>query len=115
MTTDQTIEQEAQTQGTALSATAGDTESGIAAEYYFSAAEGVAGNLDYNSDVEVHVSLNTLVFCVLVPNSGPPVAGQSSCVSLDSFIAETARKEARADALTKIAPPQPADVALSPA
>lgn len=77
---------------------------GIAAEYYFSAAEGVAGNLDYDSDTEVHQTLNTLVFCVLVLNDGRTVTGESSPVPLADFVAEEARKAARANAVTKAGP-----------
>ncbi len=105
MSTDQDIEQEIQTKGlTAPRVTPEDIEANIATEYYFTAAEGVVGNLDYDSDVEIHPSAGTLTLCVLVLRNGFTVTGESACASPENFDAELGRKIARQSAVQKVWP-----------
>lgn len=95
---DKEIEQEIQAKGkTAPRITPADIEANIAAEYYFTAAEGVR-LLPQDS------SLHLLTFCVLELRNGFTVTGESACASPENFDAEIGRKIARANAVQKIWP-----------
>jgi Phage protein (N4 Gp49/phage Sf6 gene 66) family len=77
-------------------------EGRIAGEYFFTAADGVHGN-DLGPNFEQHFTpLSCLTFCVLVLKNGFTVTGESACVSLENFDAETGRKIARQKAVDKI-------------
>ena len=109
-TPDQTIEQEIQAKGlTAPRVTPADIEAEIASEFYFTAADGVRGEL-LSSLPELGVNfggdnpLSLLTFCVLVLRNGFTVTGESACASLANFNAEIGRKIARQNAVQKIWP-----------
>ncbi len=96
---DQEIEQEIQAKGlTAPRVTPADIEANIASEYYFTAADGVASHLVYET------SLGLLTFCVLVLKNGFTVTGESACASPENFDAELGRKIARQNAINKVWP-----------
>lgn len=78
------------------------TEPAIAAEYYFRAAEGVAGNLEYDSNAVVHQALTTLTFCVLVLSDGRTITGESSYADPELFTVDLGRQAARANAIDKV-------------
>ena len=109
---DQTIEQEIQAKGkTAPRVTPADIEANIAAETYFTAADGVRGaDFALNFDVATVAPINAeqalrlLTFCVLVLNNGFTVTGESACASSENFDAEIGRKIARQNAVQKIWP-----------
>ena len=109
-TTDATIEQETQAKGlTAPRVTPADIEANIASEFYFTAADGVRGEL-LSSLPELGVNfggdnpLSLLTFCVLVLRNGFTVTGESACASPENFDAEVGRKIARQNAVQKIWP-----------
>ena len=85
-------------------------ESAIAAENYFTAADGVLGAYKSNGDVYVGTMPNDqtaaahslLTFCVLVLKNGFTVTGESACASPENFNAEIGRKIARENAVEKI-------------
>lgn len=88
-----------------------DLEAEIASEHYFTAADGVAYNIDrpggpYNINLSLAAvtTLELLTICVLVLKNGIKVTGESACVSAANFNAETGRKIARANAVEKIWP-----------
>lgn len=107
---DQAIEQEIQDKGkTAARVTPADIEANIAREHYFTAADGVRGEL-LSSSPELGVDIgeddprSLLTFCVLVLKNGFTVTGESACASPENFDAEIGRKIARANAVQKIWP-----------
>lgn len=104
MKTDQQIEQEIQAKGlTAPRVTREDIERNIAAQYFFTAQNGVQGadpHLAQYSDK----SLDLLTFCVLVMRNGFTVTGESACASPENFDAEIGRAIARNNAIEKLWP-----------
>lgn len=107
---DQAIEQEIQAKGlTAPRVTPADIAAEIASEFYFTAADGVRGEL-LSSLPELGVNfggdnpLSLLTFCVLVLRNGFTVTGESACASPENFDAEIGRKIARQNAVQKIWP-----------
>jgi len=95
---DQSIEQEIQAKGlTAPRITPADIEANIAGEYFFTAADALAGGPQFEA-------LRLLTFCVLVLRNGFTVTGESACASPENFDAELGRKIARKNAVQKIWP-----------
>lgn len=104
-TTDESIEQEIQAKGlTAPRVTPADIEANIACEHYFTAAQGVLGNIDVVPDDDQLDLLELLTFCVLVLRNGFTVTGESACASPENFDAEVGRKIARQNAVSRIWP-----------
>lgn len=104
-TDDSGIEQDIQAKGkTAPRVTPGEIEANIAAEYYFTAADGVAGAHDASRSLPDPAPLSLLTFCVLVLRNGFTVTGESACASPKNFDAEIGRKIARQNAVQKIWP-----------
>lgn len=107
---DATIEQEIQDKGkTAARVTPADIEANIVRCNYFTAADGVRGELLTNQpelglDIEKDDPRSLLTFCVLVLRNGFTVTGESACASPENFDAEIGRKVARANAMQKIWP-----------
>ena len=98
---DQQIEQEIQAKGkTAPRVAPQHIESVIASEHYFTAAEGVIGNVDAEGDMPE--SLDLLTFCVLVLKNGFTVIGESACASKENFNKEIGQKIALEKAKEKI-------------
>lgn len=91
-----------------------DLEAEIAAEFYFTANDGVNGARDRlgsyelvcirHEDTTCQPVLARLTFCTLVLHCGFTVTGQASCVSAENFDAEKGRKIARAKAIEKLWP-----------
>jgi hypothetical protein len=107
MSTDQAIEKEIQAKGlTAARVTPADIEANIAGEYYFTAAEGLAGRevAPLTGELAVPASLHLLTMCVLVLRNGFTVTGESACASPENFDAEMGRKIARQNAINKVWP-----------
>ena len=106
-TSDAGIERLIQAKGkTAARVTPGDIEANIASEHYFTAKEGILGNLyQRNRGLgPLPTSLSLLTFCVLVLRNGFTVTGESACASPENFDAEIGRKIARQNAVQKIWP-----------
>ncbi len=107
---DQAIDQEIQDKGkTAARVTPADIEANIAREHYFTAADGVRGELlsrspELGVDIGEDDPRSLLTFCVLVLKNGFTVTGESACASPENFDAEIGRKIARANAVQKIWP-----------
>lgn len=116
---DQAIEQEIQAKGkTAPRITPDDVEANIASEHYFTAGDGVFGDIfrcgepDHKVDADeiderisaIPVSMHLLTFCVLVLRNGFTVTGESACASPENFDPEIGRKIARQNAVQKIWP-----------
>ena len=110
---DSDIENEIQSKGlTAPRVTPADIEAEIASEYYFTAAEGVLGELAsdgvpptiYEKANAAPASLRLLTFCVLVLRNGFTVTGESACASPENFDADIGRKIARQNAIAKVWP-----------
>jgi len=116
---DQGIESLIQAKGkTAPRITPDAVEKNIVGEYYFTAGDGVLGELTGNAVVgstdammdvimlaaEGHKELDLLTFCVLVLKNGFTVTGESACASEENFDEEIGRKVARANAVNKIWP-----------
>lgn len=110
-----TLEEEIQAKGlTAPRITPADIEENIASEHYFTAADGVTGQIWHEvavNDDEVilardglNKSLCLLTFCVLVLRNGFTVTGESACASPENFNAATGRRVARTHAVDKIWP-----------
>lgn len=101
MSNDQAIEQEIQAKGlTAARITPDDIKRAIVAEYYFTAANGIAATgAPVMSDDD---SVRCLTFCVLVLRNGFTVTGESACASPENFDAEIGRKIARDNAVNKV-------------
>ena len=105
----ETIEQEIVAKGlTAPRITPVDIEANIVDEYFFTAAQGVAGAhisvIPHDSIPGAPVALTLLTFCVLVLRNGFTVTGESACASPENFDAEICRKIARQNAVQKIWP-----------
>ena len=114
------IEQEIQAKVlTAPRVTPADLEANIASEYYFTAADGVAGAAAActlhcrHSDVDTtreqapippYQSHRLLTFCVITLKNGFTVTGESACASPENFDAELGRKIARQNAINKVWP-----------
>ena len=116
------IEQEIQAKGlTAPRVTPEDIEANIAAEHYFTAADGVQGAADAGRLHCRHADTDTengqrppaaspfeahslLTFCVLLLRNGFTVTGESACVSPENFDAKIGRKVARENAIEKMWP-----------
>lgn len=85
-----------------------DIEANIASEHYFTAEQGVIGNLlvmTGEPQMAGHgEALGLLTFCVLVLRNGFTVTGESACASPENFDAEIGRKIARENAKQKIWP-----------
>ena len=97
---DQQIEQEIQAKGlTAPRVTPQRIEEVIAAETYFTAADGATASGD-----PFHDSLSLLTFCVLTLQNGFTVTGESACASPENFNAEIGRQIACKNAVEKIWP-----------
>ena len=104
---EQDIEKEIQDKGlTAARVTPDDLKANIISEHYFTAKEGIIGNLyQRNQDqCRLPTSLSLLTFCVLVLRNGFTVTGESACASPENFDAEIGRKIARQNAEQKIWP-----------
>ncbi len=80
----------------------------IASEHYFTAADGMAGQVDDGKAGDVLASLpeslKLLTFCVLVLKNGFTVTGKSACASPENFDANIGRKVAFDDAFNQIWP-----------
>lgn len=112
---DQEIEKEIQAKGlTAPRITPDALQANIAAEWYFTAREGVEGAIDHSTQPNVGSEamdstfgkdhLNTLTFCVLVLRNGFTVTGESACASPENFNAQIGRNIARQNAEEKVWP-----------
>lgn len=106
---DNKIEKEIQAKGlTAPRVTPADLEANIASEHYFTAGQGVSGEVssrdDQLSQFCYESSLDLLTFCVLVLRNGFTVTGESACASPENFDAELGRKIARQNAIAKVWP-----------
>ena len=106
---DQQIEQEIQAKGlTAQRVTPADLEANIASEHYFTAGQGVSGEVssrdEQPSQFCYESSLDLLTFCVLVLKNGFTVTGESACASPENFDPELGRKIARQNAVAKVWP-----------
>lgn len=117
MSTDQSIEQHIQAAGAAVAPriTPDDIEANIVSQYFFTAADGVAGAFVheraadglgmYPGDLPSYEKpLGLLTFCVLVLRNGYTVTGQSACASPENFNAEIGRRIARENAVAEIYP-----------
>lgn len=99
---------------TAPRVTPADIEAEIASEHYFTAQQGVLGEIadggtggKYDPKWEVPCSiqaLSLLTFCVLVLRNGFTVIGTSACASPENFNAETGRQIARKKAAEQLWP-----------
>ncbi|MFQ2373355.1 Gp49 family protein [Aeromonas caviae] len=82
----------------------------IVSEHYFTAADGVSGELHSHVCLAdpivdcrgIPASLALLTFCVLVLKNGFTVTGESACASPENFDPEVGRKAARQNAVNKI-------------
>lgn len=89
--------------------TPADIEAEIASEFYFTAADGVRGEL-LSSLPELGVNfggdnpLSLLTFSVLVLRNGFTITGESACASPENFNAEIGKRIARENAVAKIWP-----------
>ena len=101
------IEQEIRAKGlTAPRITPADIEANIASEHYFTAGQGVSGEVssrdEQPSQFCYESSLDLLTFCVLVLKNGFTVTGESACASPENFDPELGRKIARENAVNKV-------------
>ena len=106
---DNQIEKEIQAKGlTAPRVTPADLEANIASEHYFTAGQGVSGEVssrdEQPSQFCYESSLDLLTFCVLVLKNGFTVTGESACASPENFDPELGRKIARQNAVAKVWP-----------
>lgn len=107
---DQSIEQEIQAKGlTAPRVTPEYLEATIGSEFYFTAADGVDGQMrrdgeGWKDGFSTPEPLGLLTFCVLVLKNGFTVTGESACASPENFNAEIGRKIARQNAVNKVWP-----------
>ena len=104
-----TLEEEIVDKGlTAPRITPADVEANIVGEYYFTAGQGVSGEMqsrdEQPSQFCYESSLDLLTFCVLVTKNGFTVTGESACASPKNFDAELGRKIARDNAIDKLWP-----------
>ena len=103
----QELEQEIQAKGANVAPriTPADVELNITSEFYFTAADGVAGASGHRrNSVRAGTALSLLTFCVLVLRNGFTVTGESACASPENFNAEIGRKLAREHAVAKVWP-----------
>lgn len=99
------VEQEIKAKGlTAPRVTPAQIEARIASEHYFTAADGMLGQLDATLYPEPGSPLFLLTFCVLVMQNGFTVVGKSACASPENFDAELGKKIARQDAVDQVWP-----------
>lgn len=92
--------------------TPADIEAEIASEHYFTAREGVLGELAsdgvppsiYEKANAAPKPLGLLTFCVLVLRNGFTVTGESACASPENFNADIGRSIARENAVNKVWP-----------
>lgn len=92
--------------------TPADIEAEIVSEWYFTAREGVLGELAsdgvppsiYEKANAAPQSLGLLTFCVLLLRNGFTVTGESACASPENFDAEVGRRIARENAINKVWP-----------
>lgn len=104
---DSSIEKEIQQKGlTAPRVTPQRINDVIDGEYYFTAEDGVKGNI-YGQDeltrlTGYHGELGLLTLCVLRLKNGFTVTGESACASPENFNAEIGRKIARENAVNKV-------------
>ena len=105
-TDDENVEQMIQTKNkTTPRITRDDLETSIVREEYFTAENGVNGELATRSDLQRDAAnLRLLTFCVLVLKNGFLVTGESACASPENFDAESGRKIARENAVQKLWP-----------
>jgi hypothetical protein len=108
---DEAIEKEIQAKAlNAPRVTPAHIEAVIASTHYFSASDGVLGELYAVSedgdigDGGAPIGLSLLTFCVLTLKNGFTVTGESACASPQNFNAEIGRKVARENAIAKIWP-----------
>ncbi|MFQ2755845.1 Gp49 family protein [Aeromonas caviae] len=104
---DQQIEQMIQEKGlNAPRVTPQRIEDVIASEHYFTAGQGVSGEVSSRDEQPYQFcyesSLDLLTFCVLVLKNGFTVTGESACASPENFDPEVGRKAARQNAVNKI-------------
>ncbi|MCZ0752576.1 Gp49 family protein [Aeromonas enteropelogenes] len=108
---DRQIEQEIQAKGlTAPRVTQQHINDVIASEHYFTAADGVSGELHSHVSAKhpivdcrgIPAPLSLLTFCVLTLENGFTVTGESACASPENFDAEIGRKIARDNAINKV-------------
>jgi len=105
MSTDALLEMEIRAAGkTAPRVTPDDIEANIVSEHYFTAAQGMFGQLDGTLHPEPGSPLFLLTFCVLILRNGFTVTGESACASPENFDADIGRKVARQNAVQKIWP-----------
>lgn len=116
--TDNQIEQEIQAKGlTAPRVTPAMIEANIASEHYFTAADGIIGDVankmkrgepvrttaeQFSEILDGPVRL--LTFCVLVLRNGFTVTGESACASPANFDAELGRRIAKQKAVSQLWP-----------
>lgn len=107
------LEQEIQAKASsAPRVTPADIEAEIVSEHYFTAREGVLGELAsdgvppsiYEKANAAPQSLGLLTFAVLVLRNGFTVTGESACASPENFNAEIGRRIARENAIEKMWP-----------
>ncbi len=100
------IEQEIIAKGlTAPRVTQSDIEAAVQSEYFFTAGQGVDGEIRSRDNAPRYCyekTLDVLTFCVLVLRNGFAVTGESACASQENFDAELGRKIARQNAVDKI-------------
>ena len=109
---DQQIEQEIQAKGlTAPRITPADVEANIVAEYFFTAAHGVAGAMNRGeliarNPAELNApALQMLTFCVLQLRNGTRIVGTNyGAIDPAQHSAERGRADARAQAVEQIWP-----------
>lgn len=87
---------------TAPRITPADLENNIKSEHFFTAANGVAGNIETDCSMAQFDNLKLLTFCVLVLQNDFKITGESSCVSPANFDAEKGRAAARENAVEKM-------------
>lgn len=96
---------------TAPRVTPADLEAVIASEWFFTAAQGVAGRSlcavdadDVPPSLTTSSPLNLLTFCVLVLKNGFTVTGESACASPENFDKHIGQRIARENAKQKLWP-----------
>lgn len=106
--TDQNIEAQIIAKGKAAPRiTPDDLKANIVSEYYFTAANGIDGEIAARPNSVPYcyeTALNLLTFCVLVLKNGFTVTGESACASPENFDPEIGRTIARQNAEQKIWP-----------
>ena len=95
------IEQEIQSKGlNAPRLTPDLIDSVIVDKYFFTAADGFCGSVNYSANH--HDSLKLLTFCVLILKNGFTVTGESACASPENFDRIIGQKIAYENARNKI-------------